>query len=187
MSIFYTAFFVRKGAHDAAVRQRYPRARDLPASLWWICQYGDDFPDGLFEGREMTVELSVQLGEVIFVCLDSANDQLEYEHSRDGQVLRKLTWASDGSESTWLSVAGEPESWERTVLFSPPRLSHALERLEWQMEDLGADAAWLTRESEQVRACFREQRYRLAGQVPPGDAFFADLIRRYFGLLLPDD
>jgi hypothetical protein len=187
MSLFYTAVFVRKGAQDTAVARRYPRALDIPASLWWVCEYGDHYASGLFEGLEMTPELSAELGEVILLGLDAANDQLEYEHSRDGQLLRKLTWASDGSQSTWLSVAGEPESWETSVLFSPPRLAHALERLSWQMEDLGADAEWLALESEQVRACFRAQCYRLAGQVPPGDAYFADLIRRHFGLLLPGD
>ncbi len=84
------------------------------------------------EGSYFTKELSAQFGEVIFLCADSRNNQLEYEHSRNGAILRKLSLISDGCQSTWEWAEGAKEDWEDGSIFSAANFARAQEMLSWE-------------------------------------------------------
>lgn len=184
MGVFYSAYFLKTAAPDEQLRKRFSRVQTHPESDWKICNYGNDFVDGLFEGDEdFTLDLSARFGEVIFVCIDSSNDQFDYEHSREGQLLRKLCWSSDGSESTWLAVAGEREPWEDSSLFSGANLTKALEMLKYIVEDEGADD--FEERAETLRTLWERKEYLLEQPWPIGDAHYVDVIMQHFGLRLP--
>jgi hypothetical protein len=185
MGVFYSAFFLKTAASDEQLRKRFARVQTHPEADWKVCNYGNDFVDGLFEGDDdFTLDLSARFGEVIFLCIDSRNDQFDYEHSREGQLLRKLCWSSDGSESTWLAVAGDREPWEDSSLFSQANLAKALEMLKYIVEDEGADD--FEDRAENLRTLWERKEYLLEQPWPIGDAHYVDVIQKHFGLKLPE-
>ncbi|MFM7601884.1 MAG: hypothetical protein ACKO7R_11920, partial [Pseudanabaena sp.] len=119
MSYLHNAYFLKTQQPLATVRQKFAQPEAIPNSDWVICDFGDRYGGGVFEGEEyLTQKLSEEFGEVIFVAIDTGNDQLDYEHSLNGLILRKLAWLSDGCQSTWMCVEGEVEEWEKTSVFS---------------------------------------------------------------------
>lgn len=181
MSIFYTAYLV-KTSQPEAVAKKFSRVEQSEGSEWLVCDYGDRYVDGLFDpDSDFTSELSGQFGEVIFIGVDERDNQFEYEHSRGGVLLRKLTWASDGSQSTWMTVQGEKEAWEDALLFSEENFARALEIIKYDDHlNLLSNEQFMEKQ-QQLRAIWDARRYIMDGQWPLGDGTIAMAIPKYFG------
>lgn len=186
MSVFYNAYFIKTREPESALKQQFGRAQIMPDSEWIICDFGDGYPNGLFEaGAYFTKEASSRFGEAMFICVDTRNNQFEYEHSIAGKILRKLCWLSDGCQSTWAWVEGEPEEWEATVVFSEANFARARELLRYdeQLAELHEEA-FLTKERE-LRAMWEQQTYALGTQWPLADSTIGMAIQKHFGIKLP--
>ena len=132
MSTFCTAFLVKKPVSNEFLLENSQNIKTTPESERIIFNWSDDVNDDLFEiGHYYTVDLSEELGDVIFVCSDESNDQMEYEHSINGKILRKLSWISNGGQSTWAWIEGDAEPWEDTIIFSDTNFSRASEMLKY--------------------------------------------------------
>jgi len=185
MSIFYTVYLV-KSSQTEAVARKFSRVERSEGSEWLICGYGDRYVDGLFEpDSDFTSQLSRQFGEVIFIGVDERDNQFEYEHSREGVLLRKLTWASAGSQSTWMNVQGEKEAWEDALLFSEENFARALEIVKYDdhLDLLGSEQ--LIEKQQQLRAIWDARQYIMDGQWPLGDGTIGMAIPKYFGVNMP--
>ncbi|WP_156120553.1 hypothetical protein [Neosynechococcus sphagnicola] len=129
----------------------------------------------------------MQFGETIFICVDTSNDQLEYEHSKEGNILRKLCWSFDGCQSTWEWVEGEPEPWEDLALFSEENFDRAREIFKYNEHlELLAPEELLAKEKD-LRTIWDHRQYMLGDQWPLGDATIGISIQKYFGLKSPLD
>jgi len=186
MSIFYNAYFLKTQASEAKLKEKFSRVDVMPESEWVTCNFGDEYPTGIFEpGAYFTKEISAQFGEAIFVCVDTRNDQFEYEHSQGGTILRKLCWLSDGSQSTWAWAEGEREAWEDEILFSEANFARARELIKYG-EQLELVAEDLLRQKEQeLQAIWENRRYVLGDKWPLGDATIGMAIQKFFGLKIP--
>jgi hypothetical protein len=132
MSIFYNAYFVKTDQPIAKLQQKFSQLAQISKTGWIVCDFGDRYEDGVFEGDVyLTQDLSKIFGEVIFIAIDTSNDQLDYEHSLDGVILRKLAWLSDGCKSTWMCVEGDMEDWEKTTVFSSDNLERTRELISY--------------------------------------------------------
>jgi hypothetical protein len=186
MSTFYTAYFLKTTEPKETLKEHFQRIHAIPGSEWWVCDWDTDYIDDLFEpGAYFTKELSAQFGEVIFVCEDERDDQMEYEHSQDGCVLRKLTWISDGSESTWGWIEGEREAWEDAVLFSDANFARASEMLKYDDQlNYVAEEEFRARVNE-LQTIWDERRYVVGGRWPLGDGTIPGAVLQHLGLSLP--
>lgn len=187
MSVFYTAYFVKTEAADAKLNARFSRVDVLPESAWAVCNFSRQYSDEAFEpGTYFTKELSEQFGEIIFIGMDTQNDQLDYEHSKAGVILRKLSWLSDGSESTWAWVEGEIEGWEETAIFSEANFERTRELVKYDDHLALLPADELLAQAQELRGIWENREYRLEGKLPWGDATLGMVIQQYFGLRLPE-
>ncbi|MDS4020389.1 MAG: hypothetical protein RKR03_07755 [Candidatus Competibacter sp.] len=185
MSVFYTVYLV-KTSQPEMVANKFSDVQPVDDSEWLICDYGDSDVDGIFEpDSDFTSEFSRQFGEVIFICVNERDDQFEYEHSKDGVLLRKLTWASDGCRSTWMTVQGEQEAWEDDLLFSEENFARALEIIKYgdHLELLGNEQ--FMERQQQLRAIWDARQYVMDGQWPLGDGTIGMAIPQYFGVKMP--
>lgn len=113
--------------------------------------------------------LSEQFGEAIYIFEDERNDQLYYDHARDGVLLRKLMYVFDGGQSSWVCVAGEPEPWE-DELFKEDRLDRALRVAEDEDHD-------------RVRQIFSCRTIELGASLPSASS--GHWIEAHFGITRP--
>ena len=179
MSIFYNVFFVKTEHSMESLKSVFSRIDVMAESPWIVCDYGDNDPDGLFEpGYYFTKEISAQFGEVIFICIDTRNDQFDYEHSQNGNILRKLSWISDGSVSVWEWVEGEMEAWENEIIFSENNLVRTLDSFYDQDE--------AAQREDELRSIWQNKEYVLGDKFPLGDATIGMAVQDYFGIVLPD-
>ena len=131
----------------------------------------------------MTKDLSEEFGEVVFIAIDTSNDQLDYEHSQDGVILRKLAWLSDGCQSTWMCVEGEMEDWERTTIFSEDNWNRTREMIRYDRHLQLLPADELEVKEQQLQILWQNHQYVINGQLPLGDATFGMVIQQhYFGI-----
>src|SRR4051812_45514080 len=103
MSWCFSAYYVRPGDPDA-LRQRHKGAKDVGGG-WFAVRVGDSIDYDAYDDSPetaATLDLSREYGEAFYVYGYSGTDDMVYEHSRSGQLLRKLLWVSDGSSSSWL-------------------------------------------------------------------------------------
>jgi hypothetical protein len=177
MSVLFNVNYVKGSAAVDELRKLYRRV-DAAGPEWIACGFGDSgFPDEAFGERRdepevfASAKLSKRFGEAIYIYSDSRADELLYDHSRDGRLVRKLMWTSDGSECTWSCVAGEPEPWE-DALFDPRQLATALGMVEPE-------------ERAAVEAAFRDRHLVPGARWPHGSAHFAQVIERHFGIIRP--
>ena len=177
MSVLFHVHYVKAGAAAGELRTLYRRVEEA-GSDWFACGLGDSgFPDEAFGERRdepdvfASAKLSKRFGEAIYLYADSRADELLYDHSREGRLLRKLMWTSDGSECRWTCAAGEAEPWE-AALFEPRQLAAALSLVE--DEDHAA-----------VEAAFRDGWILPGARWPQGGAHFAGVIERHFGIVRP--
>jgi len=179
MSVFYNAYFVKTNL--TKLPEKFSQFERIPQSDWIVCDFGDRLIDGVFEGEEyLTQELSETLGEVILIAIDTSNDQLDYEHSRDGVILRKLAWLSDGCASSWMSVEGEIEDWELTSVFSAANLSRTLEILSYDQDLQLLSPEELEVKEQELQTIWQNHQYALNGQIPWGDATLGMVIQEHF-------
>jgi hypothetical protein len=186
MSIFYNAVFIRTQKSEIEIKAHFRRANIVPDSEWVICDFSDDYVNGVFEpGAYFTKEVSLQFGEAIFICVDTMNDQFEYEHSINGQIARKLSWISDGGQSTWEWIEGEPEEWEDAVIFSAANFTRACELIEYDehLQYLPEDER--IEKEQALRSIWYHREYMLGNKWPLGDATMGMAIQDYFGLKVP--
>lgn len=187
MSLFYNAYFLRTQQPISKVQAKFPQIERIPNSDWIVNDFGDRYIDGVFEGEEyLTQELSEEFGEVIFLAIDTSNDQLDYEHSQEGVVLRKLAWLSDGCQSTWVAVEGEIEDWEKTTVFSSENLQRTREMISYDRHLQLLPAAEMEIKEQELQNSWQDYQYVLEGQVPLGDATFGLVIlKHFFGITYP--
>lgn len=187
MSIFYSAYFLKTQASAAMLKEKFGRVDALPESAWIVCDFGDSYADGVFEpGSYFTKALSAQFGEAIFICVDTSNDQLEYEHSRNGEILRKLCWLSDGSQSTWGWVEGEREAWEDTTIFSEANFDRAVELIKYDEQLAYLPEDQFLQKKQELRLIWDQRQYVLEDKWPLGDATLGMAVQQFFGLKLPN-
>ncbi|AFZ55739.1 hypothetical protein H6G54_21635 [Anabaena cylindrica FACHB-243] len=181
MSIFYNAFFIKTQKSTTELKERFCRVDIMPESEWIVCNFGDGFPKGLFEpGDYLTKEISEKFGEVIFICIDSRNDQLDYEHSKQGTLLRKLSWLSDGCQSTWACVEGEREEWEDDIIFTE---TASLKFLELMRDDLTEDE--FSEKRQKISSICQNRNYIIDDIWPYIDATIGISIQKFFGIKIP--
>jgi len=182
MSIFYNAYFVKTNEPESRLRDKFSRIDIVPHSEWIVCNFGDGYPNGIFEPVVyFTKEISSLYGEAIFICVDTGNDQLEYEHSKSGIILRKLSLISDGCQSTWECSEGETEGWEPEIVFSEYNLKRAMEYLEY--DELPQEE--FDNKKKQLREIYKNFQYLTGEKWPFTDATIGMAIQKYFGIELP--
>ncbi|MEE3717600.1 hypothetical protein V2H45_12620 [Tumidithrix elongata RA019] len=186
MSVFFNAYFIKTQEPESKLKERFWRVDIFPESKWAVCNFGDDYEDGMFEpGTYFTQEISEQFGEAIFIGVDTRNDQLDYEHSKAGIILRKLCWCTDGCQSTWGWVEGEKEAWEDAAIFSEENFARAREMVKYgEHLELLPEEEFLAKEKE-LRSIWDNRQYILGDTWPLGDASFNGAIEEYFGLKVP--
>lgn len=185
MSTFFQVYFVKTQASEQALKEYFGSIQPLPDSQWLRCGFKRDYSKGIFEEEGyLTPRYSTELGEVIFICADTSADQFDYEHSLDGDVLRKLCWCSDGNQSLWLRAEGAPESWEDQVVFSPQNHERTLEQLQYRLEYAEISEQEFAEKSASLEGLWQRREYVLEEQLPMGDAEFAYGILRALGLSL---
>ncbi len=181
MSFFNNAYFLKTQQPIAKVKEKLGQTERIPNSGWLICDFGDCGIDGIFEGEEyLTQALSEEFGEVIFIAIDTHNDQLDYEHSLDGVILRKLAWLTDGCKSTWKCVEGEIEDWELNSIFSSNNLDHTREMVRYDEELQLLPAAEMEVKEKELQIIWQNHQYVIDGQLPLGDATFGMVIQKHF-------
>jgi len=181
MSVFYNAYFLKTQQPIAKVQAKLGQIERIPNSDWLLCDFGDRYIDGVFEGEEyLTQALSEEFGEVIFIALDTHNDQLDYEHSLDGVILRKLAWLTDGCKSTWMRVEGEIEDWEKSSIFSSNNLDRTREMVRYDEDLQLLPAAEMEVKEQELQTIWQNHEYVLNGQLPLGDATFGMVIQQHF-------
>lgn len=183
MSFLYNAYFLKTQQPIAKLQENFSLFEKIPNSDWMVCDPSNDYLDGTFDGETyLTQDLSKIFGEVIFIAIDTSNDQLDYEHSLDGMILRKLAWVSDGCKSTWACVDGEIEEWEKTTVFSAENLHRTLEMMSYGRHLQLLPPEEIKIKEQELQNLWQEHRYVLNGQVPLGDATLGMVIQQYFGL-----
>lgn len=75
-----------------------------------------DTPD--FEDKDWS-EFSADLADAIYLAEQENVGFFHYEHWKNGSLIRRLKYNDD---YFWLSAEGEPETWEKQILFSPENL-----------------------------------------------------------------
>lgn len=142
---------------------------------WVAYRFDEDlFPDEVNQDADPDIcasaELSRQFGEAIYVFSDEGNDQLYYDHCRDGALVRKVMYVFDGCQSAWTCVAGTPEAWE-DGLFSDQALARELDLCEPEDRD-------------RVRAVFARRILEVGSIIPRASS--SHLIEAHFGITRPE-
>lgn len=188
MSIFYTAYFIKAPTSTDEIeniknnlKRKFSKVDIMEGSEWIVCDFGDDYCDGVFEPRTyLTLDISQEFGEVIFTCLDTRNDQMEYEHSQNGHLLRKLSWLTDGCQCTWACVEGEKEHWEDDIIFVE---NESLRFLGYMEDDLTPEQ--FSQKKAEIQAICAEKRYVIDDIWPYIDATVVINIQEFFGIKMP--
>jgi hypothetical protein len=122
----WNAFYVstRDSGTAAAIRERFPDA-EIESSPDFL---GVKMPEDAFKAPESELaELSALLDtDVIWLGFQSVVDAFQFHHWRSGRHVRALVYGCFDEERTWERAEGEPEPWEREVLFSQEELEHVL-------------------------------------------------------------
>ncbi|MDZ8051792.1 MAG: hypothetical protein RMX68_027780 [Aulosira sp. ZfuVER01] len=186
MSLFYHAYFIKTQEPTTKLKEKFFRVDSIPESEWILCDLSNDYSDGIFEpGIYLTKEISLQFGEAIFICVDTSNDQLDYEHSKEGIILRKLCWLSDGCQSTWTWIEGEMEEWENNIIFSEENFDRTIETIKYDENlQLLSEEQFLQKQKE-LRSIWDERQYVLEENLPLGDATIGIAIQDFFGIKMP--
>ena len=121
----FNAFYVRADRSSAgAIRDAFPKVAmvSTPAFI------GVEMPSGEFEPLEAKLAaLSARLHtDVIWLGFQSTVDAFLFFRWHDGRLMRALVYGAFEDERTWERVEGEPQEWERSVLFPEEELEIAL-------------------------------------------------------------
>jgi hypothetical protein len=80
--------------------------------------------------------------DVIWLGFQSAVDAFQFHYWKEGRLLRSLVYGAFEEERTWERVEGEPEPWEREVLFDQQALTRRLEYVESEAEKGELERIW---------------------------------------------
>ncbi|MCE1246821.1 MAG: hypothetical protein LWY06_09265 [Firmicutes bacterium] len=185
----FSVYYVKTHSIEK-VQAYFKPVEAMPDSDWLVCGYkpGAYAPDdSILLGEEsLTEEKSKQFGDIIYLYA-SFPDSFVYEHSRDGELLRKLVWypmLDDEWNPGWLCVRGEREEWE-DQFFREANLNLALEHERDKFEELDIMDSFPERE-EEIRRLWAEKRIKEQDVIPTGDAGFAFTVEKFFGLKRPE-
>ncbi len=99
-------------------------ARKNPSVAYRIMAILEDSPP--FEDQDFEL-FSLHNDDVIYLAENENDGFVHYEHWIEGKLIRRLKYNNDYS---WLSAAGEPEEWEKEILFTDEILSKTLQGYE---------------------------------------------------------
>jgi len=85
-----------------------------------MTEFIPDSPE--FEDKDWG-EFSIDMADTIYLAEQENVGFFHYEHWKNGHLIRRLKYNDD---YFWLSVEGEPEIWEKEILFSPENLEIVL-------------------------------------------------------------
>ena len=177
MSYMFGVYYVKTDAPIQELAASFGRA--APAGPGWLaCGMSEDLlPDDAYQDQDAedpevtaTGEISKVYGEAVYLFANSHADEVIYEHTRDGVVLRKLQWVSHGADCTWEVSAGDPEPWE-AALFAEQRMKLLLERFPDR--------------ERQIRFVFDSRHIHLNTPFPKTDATITELIETYLKIIRP--
>jgi hypothetical protein len=170
----FSAYYLRPDQPDAL-----QKTKETPKDAgdgWFAIRVSDsiDYGDAFNSSPDSaaTLGLSRDFGEAIYVYGYSGSDEMIYEHSRGGELLRKLLWTSDGNACSWLCAAGIPEPWE-DALFAPRFLENDL--------DVADDASV----QEEIRATYAGRQIKSGSRWPSCSADAIRLVERHYGITRP--
>lgn len=182
----YSVYLV-KGTNLEQAQQVFDGAEIVDGSDWMRCSFTkDDEPpeDEVLVGDEsLTQAKSEILGEVVFVFGDTSVDGFVYEHSCNGEIVRKLVWfpmLDDDWNSGWICVEGEPETWESS-LFGEDRLARFLTSERDRYDDEGMEAEY-EEYAERVREDWAVKHIETGHRYPECDGTVALLVERHYGV-----
>ncbi|MBX7172630.1 MAG: hypothetical protein K1X72_16800 [Pyrinomonadaceae bacterium] len=181
----YSVYLI-KGSNLEQAQQVFGSAEIVDGSEWMRCRFTkDDEPpedEVLFGEESLTQAKSEILGEVVFVFGDTSVDGFVYEHSKGGEIVRKLVWfpmLDDDWNSGWICVEGEPEIWEES-LFRKDKLEQFLaierDRFTEEMEAEYQEYAERVREDWAIKNIEKGHTY------PECDGTAILLVERYYGV-----
>ena len=124
-------------------------------------------------------ELSRTFSEAFSVQVHSVADLVIYDHFREGERTRGLSYAG---EAGWVRVVGAPEAWETGFFFAPEKLQHLLHEL----QDDFSDEAVLARDTAEIKRLFAAAELE-EGNTRPVTHWraFAQAIARHYGFADP--
>jgi len=115
MSARFSVYFLRKGplpiAPQGLEADLFRRLESQATGTWFSLPMIHDSPD--LESTE-TRFYSTRIGEAMLVAVQENVGLFHYEHWQGERLLRMLTYNNDGG---WFRVEGEPEEWEKSILF----------------------------------------------------------------------
>jgi hypothetical protein len=118
------AIYVRvtEPAKVASLRAEYPSAYTEAGSEFYGVEQGWLVPEA--ELARLSARLAT---DVLWLGFQTAVDAFQFYHWRSGKQLRALVDGCFKGERTWERAEGEPEEWERAVIFDPTYLAYALQ------------------------------------------------------------
>jgi hypothetical protein len=123
--------------------------------------------------------LSRDFGEAFSIQVHSVADLVIYDHFRDGERARGITFAG---EAGWIRVVGAPEAWEAGYFFAPAKLATLLEEL----ADDCSDDAVLERDGAELKRLFAGGKLEEGNPRPVVQwRSLAQAITRHYGLAEP--
>lgn len=126
MSTRYTVCFARRGDHtpDLKFLKKEDLAHLLETPPDQFVQAFYDF-NALDFGklRGLVEDLASRIGEAIGFAVQANVEHFAYVHAKPGRLLRALAYNGD---TGWYEVLGEPEPWERELLFRDQRLAEVV-------------------------------------------------------------
>ncbi|BAY65141.1 hypothetical protein NIES22_52430 [Calothrix brevissima NIES-22] len=186
MSLFYNSFFIKTQESVTKLQEKFSRVETFSESEWIVCNFHQDYINGLFEpGFYFTPDISLEFAETIFISVETSNDQFEYEHSQAGNIIRKLSWLSDGCQSTWAWLEGENEEWEKQIIFSENNFAKTLEMVKYDDNLELLPEEQLLGKQQELRVIWENQQYLLDEKLPLGDATIGIAIQNFFGIKIP--
>ena len=157
MGLQYSGLFVRSGGDFV------PREVRVPG----------DASDGTEYGARVASQPN---GEALFIFVSERGNGFQFEHARNGEIVRALSHA----DSEWGRNRGSPEPWER-VFFREELLERLLEDLTCDYEDPDR-----TRTGRGTAPRHLGQRaHRSRGAVSRAGRRVANAIHAHFGLPAP--
>ncbi|MGV8122106.1 MAG: hypothetical protein AB2L14_20280 [Candidatus Xenobiia bacterium LiM19] len=112
---------------------------DAPAGTYTLLYRKDDSPDF---SQNACQHYSGMIGEAVCIGIQENVNSFHYEHWKEGELQRLLSYNSDYS---WHMAAGNPEEWEALELFSEEGLNLALSCFEEEFHEQ-IRQAWKTKE-----------------------------------------
>src|ERR1043166_4054756 len=117
MSYHFAAHYVRLPLSPSASRWLEAEAIELAHGPQdkYACVRIDDSLSGEAD-RELLQVLSDSGGAAFYLCVQANVGWFEYQHWRNGERSRTLTYLTDSGG--WTQAEGEPEAWEAECFFA---------------------------------------------------------------------